>query len=102
MKINVLEFDVFIWTNQIRVNGESARASFDWLQEGGPALPLTLAKRWENRAKTVSADKRKTELYISHWTFYPTYTTSHLDIWQSFFFLHIQIGSTRSIRFAVL
>ncbi len=37
MKINVLAFDEFIWTNQIRVNGESARASFDWLQEGGPA-----------------------------------------------------------------
>ncbi len=67
MKIHVLAFDVFIWTNQIRVNGESARASFDWLQEGGSALPLTLAKlsKWENRAKTASADKRKTGLYIS-------------------------------------
>ncbi len=42
MKIHVLAFDVFIWTNQIRVNGESARASFDWLQEGGPASPLRL------------------------------------------------------------
>ncbi len=42
MKINVLAFDVFIWTNQIRVNGESARASFDWLQEGGPASPSRL------------------------------------------------------------
>ncbi len=42
MKINVLAFDEFIWTNQIRVNGESARASFDWLQEGGPASPLRL------------------------------------------------------------
>ncbi len=38
MKINVLAYDVFIWTNQIRVHGESARASFDWLQEEGPAL----------------------------------------------------------------
>ncbi len=44
MKIHVLAFDVFIWTNQIRVNGESARASFDWLQEGGPAPPFALAK----------------------------------------------------------
>ncbi len=42
MKINVLAYDVFIWTNQIRVNGESARASFDWLQEEGPALPSRL------------------------------------------------------------
>ncbi len=39
---NVLAFDVFIWTNQIRVNGESARASFDWLKEGGPASPSRL------------------------------------------------------------
>ncbi len=67
MKIHVLAFDVFIWTNQIRVNGESARASFDWLQEGGPASPsrLQISVLCENRAKTPSAGKRKTELYKS-------------------------------------
>ncbi len=106
MKINVLVFDVFIWTNQIRVNGESARASFDWLQEGGPASPSRLQISVSERIvpKTASADKRETELYKSDYfrvcrvTFYPTYTTSHLDMWQSVF-LQIQIGSTRSIRF---
>ncbi len=80
MKIHVLAFDEFIWTNQIRVNGESARASFDWLQEGGPASPLRLQISVSARiVPKLQAQKKERRS-----------------------FLHIQIGSTRSIRFAVL
>ncbi len=105
MKIHVLAFDEFIWTNQIRVNGESARASFDWLQEGGPASPLRLqisvSARIVPKLQAQIKERRSCTSRIISRSFYPTYTTSDLDMWQSVF-LHIQIGSTRSIRFAVL
>ncbi len=105
MKIHVLAFDEFIWTNQIRVNGESARASFDWLQEGGPASPsrlqISVSERIVPKLQAQEKERRSCTNRIISGTFYPTYTTSHLDMWQSVF-LHIQIGSTRSIRFAVL
>ncbi len=104
MKINVLAFDVFIWTNQIRVNGESARASFDWLQEGGPASPsrlqISVSERIVPKLQAQIKERRSCTSLIISGTFYRTYT-SHLDMWQSVF-LHIQIGSTWSIRFAVL
>ncbi len=98
MKINVLAFDEFIWTNQIRVNEESARASFDWLQEGGPASPLRLqisvSARIVPKLQAQIKERRSCTNRIISRSFYPTYTTSHLDMWQSVF-LHIQIGSTR-------
>ncbi len=58
MKINVLAYDAFIWTNQIRVNGESARASFDWLQ-GGPALPSRLQNSASERIVPKLQAQRK-------------------------------------------
>ncbi len=90
MKINVLAIDVFIWTNQIRVKGESARASFWLATRRWTRPPPHACKTQRNRAKTASAGKINTELYISDYfgNFCPTYTTSHLDIWQSVF-LHI-------------
>ncbi len=78
---------------------------FDWLQEGGPALLSRLQNSVSERnlAKTASADKRKTELYISHYfgNFLP-YIYNKSFRRDSLFFLDIQIGSTRSIRFAAL
>ncbi len=95
---------LFIWL-WIRVNGESARASFDWLQEGRPASPLALqisvSERIVPKLQAQIKERRSCTYQIISETFYPTYTTSHLDMWQSVF-LHTQIGSTRSIRFAVL
>ncbi len=84
---------------------ESARASFDWLQEGGPALLSRLqnsvSERIVPKLQAQIKERRSCTYRIISETFYPTYTTSHLDIWQSVF-LHIQIGSMWSIRFAVL
>ncbi len=92
MKIHVLAFDVFIWTNQIRVNGESARASFDWLKEGGPASPsrlqISVSARIVSKLQAQIKERRSCTNRIISGTFYPTYTTSHLDMWQSVFFTH--------------
>ncbi len=91
MKINVLGYDVFIWTNQIRVNGESARASFDWLQEEGPALPSRLQKSVSERIVPKLQAQRKERRSCTYWIILgnvcSTYT-SHLDNWQFFFFTH--------------
>ncbi len=43
----------------INVNGESARASFDWLQEGGPALPSRLQNSVSERIVPKLQAQRK-------------------------------------------
>ncbi len=89
MKINVLAYDVFIWTNQIRVNGESARASFDWLQEEGPALPSRLqnsvSERIVPKLQAQIKERRSCIYRIILGNVCSTYT-SHLDNWHSLFF----------------
>ena len=48
-------------------------------------LSASTLNKWENRAKTVSAGKRKTQLYKSGY-FGNFFTTSHSDICNSLFF----------------
>lgn len=64
-----------------------ARASFDWLQEEGPAFHsrLQIWNQWENRAKTASA---KTQKYIGLFGEHFAPDTSNLDICNSLFFTH--------------
>ncbi len=89
MKIHVLAFDVFIWTNHIRVNGESARASFDWLQEGGSALPSRLQNSVSERIvpKLQAQIKGNGAVHIGlFWELFTLHTQQVIKTFDSLFF----------------
>ncbi len=107
MKINVLAYDVFIWTNQIRVNGESARASFDWLQEGGgPTLPSRLqnsaSERIVPKLQAQVKERRCSAYRVISGKVMPCVRNTLFTHLCNSFILHTETYSSEWIRFAVL